>query len=104
MPKHDLSEFDDMVVFANPPGVEPARFSNDSRWPIYLHLKAQNDAMDEADRLDEDPPYNTWTNEELRLELMARKLDTSGKKADMVARLEKWDEDNPEVDDEDEEK
>lgn len=97
MPRHDLSQFDDMVVFNHADGTP---FSNDPRWSIYEHLKAENDHMDEVDHLDDEPPYDRWTNDELRAELSARKLDTTGKKVEMVARLEKWDEEHPEPEDE----
>lgn len=42
-----------------------------------------------------DEPYETWSTEDLKTELRNRKLPTDGKKADLVARLEKDDEENP---------
>lgn len=42
-----------------------------------------------ADHDDED--YSTWTNDKLREELSNRDLETSGNKADLVARLEEND-------------
>lgn len=45
---------------------------------------------------DEVPDYSQWTNDDLRAELVQRNLSVEGKKADMVARLEQDDKDNPE--------
>ena len=38
--------------------------------------------------VDDEDDYSKWTNEVLRTELGARGLDTEGKKAELVARLE----------------
>lgn len=42
----------------------------------------------DAPVVEEDDSYAKWTNEVLRTELTARGLDTEGKKAELVARLE----------------
>lgn len=42
-----------------------------------------------------DEPYDQWSSEELKTELRNRKLSVEGKKADLVARLEEDDQNNP---------
>jgi SAP domain-containing protein len=43
---------------------------------------------------DEVPPYEEWSRTDLRKECAARKLPTTGKHADLVARLEEDDQQN----------
>lgn len=45
-----------------------------------------------AEEDDEAKPYDEWTNQELRDELISRSLATGGKKGELVARLEEDDE------------
>ena len=42
-----------------------------------------------------DEPYEAWSTEELKTELRNRALSVEGKKADLVARLEEDDRNNP---------
>lgn len=44
--------------------------------------------------VDEDAPYSEWSMDELKAELTERKLPVSGKKTELVARLEENDEAN----------
>lgn len=59
---------------------------------------ARTDAPPADDPFDgEDPPedYNDWTNDQLAWELGNRSLPKSGKKSDLVARLEEDDANTP---------
>ena len=47
---------------------------------------------------EEDVPYTEWTYNELRSLAKERELDTTGKTADLIARLEAWDEEHPDAD------
>lgn len=84
----------EIVVFFTPEG-DP--FSNDPRWndsrvQDAWHAQQGDEAeVTEDDEDEELPPYSEWTNENLRAELVERKLSLDGKKADMVARLEEDD-------------
>lgn len=57
-----------------------------------------SEPTDNAPEPDEDTPYSEWTGDQLRAELKKRELPTSGKVADLVARLEEDDEDDEDED------
>lgn len=86
----------EMVVFRHEDGeyVSNSPFWQDSRirarW-IQVHGEAAPGELDTTDDEDELPAYVDLTNEELRIELLGRKLSVGGTKAEMVARLEKDD-------------
>lgn len=95
-PKNPLDDIvAELVVFKNHDGTYN---SNHPMWMdsrIQEHWMARHSdealaAAGEQDEEDEDevPDYNAWTNDDLRAELVERKLSVDGKKADMVARLE----------------
>jgi hypothetical protein len=69
------------------------KYLNDRKGiPVYDAIRevANTDViLDDED--DEDEGYASWTNDELREELGRRELETSGNKADLVARLEESD-------------
>lgn len=90
---------DEIVVFFNPDG---SPFSNDPRWNDSRvreawEAKQGAEVDEEIEEEDLDPedeeevPYTEWTNDELRAELVKRKLSLDGKKADLIARLEEDD-------------
>lgn len=85
---------DDLVVFKHANG---DYFSNNPFWHdsrvqerwMARHsdeAKVDNDEDGIPDE-EEVPDYSTWTNEDLRAELVTRKLSVDGKKDAMVARL-----------------
>lgn len=89
------NELEDLVVFLTPAG-EP--FSMDPRWADSTvreawkaHQRDKSKAADDQEEEEEFLDYQSMTNEDLRGELAARGLDVSGKKADMVQRLEEDD-------------
>jgi hypothetical protein len=87
----------ELVVFKHEDGtfVSNSPMWNDSRirdrWvELYgPNAKVDNneDGIPDEDEEDEVPDYNTWTNDQLRAELLTRELSLDGKKVDMVARL-----------------
>ena len=100
----------DIVVFRNPDG---SPFSMDPRWQDSRVKEAwiKKYGMEPSETTDpeteepepvvedddeEEAPYSEWTNDELRAELNNRQLSLDGKKADLIARLEKSDEESGE--------
>lgn len=90
---------DELVVFKHEDPNHPDRYqSNDprfqdsrirERWMSRHSDEAVADdaGEDDIEDVDEDPDYESWTNDELRAELSNRQLSLDGKKVDMVARL-----------------
>jgi hypothetical protein len=60
-----------------------ARYSDDA-----LAEEEDDDSVIEDEEGDD---YETWTNDELRTELVKRQLSVEGKKVDLVARLREYD-------------
>lgn len=97
--KDPLDEIvDELVVFKHEDVNHPERyFSNNpmwgdsrvrERWMATKSDEAIADAEGENDIEDvEGDDYETWTNDELRAELVKRKLSVDGKKVDLVERL-----------------
>lgn len=99
-PLDDIVE--EMVVFQHEDKDRADRyFSNDPRWndsrirDHWMNTKSDEAAgIDEAeeddleeDEVEEEIPYEQWKNEDLRAELLERKLSLEGTKAEMAARL-----------------
>lgn len=85
---------DPIVVHIHP---ETGPFSYDPRFDREAWLEEHPDEWTDpeaAAEVAEDDSYATWTNEVLRTELSARGLETEGKKAELVARLEADDAEN----------
>lgn len=95
---------DDLVVFKhedpNAPGGQ--YFSNNPMWAdsrikerwlarYSEEALAEEEEDDSVVEDEEGDDYETWTNDELRVELSKRKLSVDGKKAEMVARLREYD-------------
>lgn len=91
---------DDLVVFRHEDASAPEGryFSNNPMWADsrirerwmarYSEEALAEEEEDDSVVEDEDgDDYETWTNDELRVELSRRKLSVDGKKAEMVARL-----------------
>lgn len=99
MTNNPLDEIvDDLVVFQHedPNHPQGKYFSNHPLWNdsrIREHWMARHSDEDDEDLTsnDEVEDYGQWTNDALRTELAARKLDVDGKKADLVKRLEEDD-------------
>lgn len=88
---NDREIAEEIVVFLNPDG-QP--FSNDPRWNdsrVREAWKTKQAGDAEVEEEDDLPPYEQWNNDDLRAELVTRRLSVDGKKADMVARLEEDD-------------
>lgn len=94
MAKNPLDDIvEELVVFKHP---LEGYFSNDPRWNdsrIRNHwIKTRSDeaqAEEPEPEVEEDelPPYEEWKNEDLRAELLERKLSLEGTKKEMAARL-----------------
>lgn len=85
----DLQQIvEEIVVFKWPDG---GTFSNDPRWndpAVQKAWKAWDEGGRELVEEEEYEDYGAWNNDELRAELVSRKLSVDGKKAEMVKRLE----------------
>lgn len=102
--KNPLDEIvDELVVFKHEDPNRPDRYVsnsplwNDSRLRKRWIDKYSDEALaDEAGEDDEEvedyTPYEEWKNDDLRAELVTRKLSVDGTKAEMAARLREDDE------------
>ena len=80
---------DPIVVHIHP---ETGPFSYDPRFNREEWLAEHPDEWVDPDaEVEEDDSYSSWTVPELKKELEARELETDGKKAELVARLEAHD-------------
>jgi hypothetical protein len=83
---------DEIVVHIHPetgPWSYDPRFNREEWLAEHPDEWVDPDAPVAAAKAEEDSDsYTSWTNDALREELTARGLDTDGKKADLVARLE----------------
>lgn len=96
MAKNPLDDIvEELVVFKHP---QNGYFSNDPRWndsriqEHWIKTKSDEAQPDEDEVEDEEvedelPPYEEWKNEDLRAELLGRKLSLDGTKKEMAARL-----------------
>lgn len=85
---------DPIVVHIHP---ETGPFSYDPRFNREEWLEEHPDEWTDPDaevEVDEADSYKKWTVETLKEELTARELDTDGKKAELIARLEADDAEN----------
>lgn len=82
----------EIVVFFDPFG-DP--FSNDPRWNdsrVQEAWHAQQGGAEAEEEVEDDlPPYEEWTNDNLRGELSERGLSVDGNKAALIKRLEEDD-------------
>lgn len=79
--------------FRFPDGGEPKAAKEDADTGKDAGKAGQVDTAGEADL----PPYTEWKLADLQQEAADRGLPTSGTKADLAARLEQWDADNPDA-------
>lgn len=87
-----FTEEDPIVVHIHP---ETGPFSYDPRFNREEWLAEHPDEWTDPDaEVEDDDSYASWTVPELKKELEARELDTDGKKAELVARLEANDAEN----------